>query len=88
VELLKYSWHQSEELGKVTFLSTKERPYKEGEPCTVRITATDGLITVYIGDEKVIEAYDNEAFLSGYTGFYLPAGEMYFKDVTFYQIEK
>ena len=88
VELVKYSWHLREELGKVSFLSNKERPYKENEPCTVRITATDGLITVYIGEEKIIEAYDSEAFLSGYCGFFSPAGEIYFKDLTFCQIEK
>ncbi len=88
IELLKYSWHDSEELGKIAFLISKERPYKEGEPCAVRITATDGLITVYVGEEKVIEAYDSEAFLSGYCGFYSPAGDIFFKDLTFVQLAK
>ncbi len=88
IELLKYSWHTSEELGKVSFLLNKERPYKEGEPCTVRITAVDGLISVYVGEEKIIEAYDSEAFLSGYCGIFSPAGDIFFKDLTFHQIEK
>ena len=88
IELLKYSWHNCEELGKVSFLSNRERPYKEDEPCTVRITATDGLITVYIGEEKVIEAYDSEAFLSGYCGFLSTAGDIYFKDLLFFQTEE
>jgi len=88
VKLMKYSWHQAEELGSVAFLSTKERVYKEDETVPVRITAQDGFITVYIKDEKVFEVYDSEAFLSGYCGFYYPASGIAFKDLTFIQTEK
>ncbi len=88
IRLLKYSWHDSEELGSSALLSNSRRLYNVNKPCAVRITATDGLITVYVGGEKVIEVYDSEAFLSGYCGFYSPAGDIYFKDLTFCQTEE